>query len=195
MFWPGVGLRYGPLFALFLGPHYTLVINDHQHAREVLLQRGRDFAGRPSMVRVRWWSICLGWLVAALIINSVWLCLCAGDDRPADQRRERHRVLWLLSSLEVAPPPRPQLLHSVRRRKQPAAGHRYWSAINHHTDPFSGWSINRKRDNNPQHSLSSPGGSGSDLSCHYTAHKLLPAAQITELIDSYWSSSFMLYIK
>lgn len=49
-----MGLRYGPLFALFLGPHYTLVINDHQHAREVLLQRGRDFAGRPSMVRVRW---------------------------------------------------------------------------------------------------------------------------------------------
>ncbi|XP_030287064.1 cytochrome P450 17A2 [Sparus aurata] len=45
-----LGHRYGPLFALFLGPHYTLVINDHQHAREVLLQRGRDFAGRPSMV-------------------------------------------------------------------------------------------------------------------------------------------------
>uniref|UniRef100_A0A672F3W0 Steroid 21-hydroxylase n=1 Tax=Salarias fasciatus TaxID=181472 RepID=A0A672F3W0_SALFA len=42
--------RYGPLFALHLGPHYTVVVNDHRHAREVLLQRGRDFAGRPSMV-------------------------------------------------------------------------------------------------------------------------------------------------
>ncbi|XP_038587343.1 steroid 17-alpha-hydroxylase/17,20 lyase [Micropterus salmoides] len=42
--------RYGSLFALHLGPHYTVVVNDHQHAREVLLQRGRDFAGRPSMV-------------------------------------------------------------------------------------------------------------------------------------------------
>ncbi|KAM4714028.1 cytochrome P450 17A2 [Anableps anableps] len=42
--------RYGPLFALYLGPHYTLVVNDHQHAREVLLQRGKDFAGRPDMV-------------------------------------------------------------------------------------------------------------------------------------------------
>ncbi|XP_070711378.1 cytochrome P450 17A2 [Pempheris klunzingeri] len=42
--------RYGPLFALYLGPHYTLVVNDHQHAREVLLQRGGQFAGRPSMV-------------------------------------------------------------------------------------------------------------------------------------------------
>ncbi|XP_044039949.1 steroid 17-alpha-hydroxylase/17,20 lyase isoform X2 [Siniperca chuatsi] len=42
--------RYGSLFALYLGPHYTVVVNDHRHAREVLLQRGRDFAGRPSMV-------------------------------------------------------------------------------------------------------------------------------------------------
>ncbi|XP_042257669.1 steroid 17-alpha-hydroxylase/17,20 lyase isoform X2 [Thunnus maccoyii] len=43
-------VRYGPLFALYLGPHYTVVVNNHQHAREVLLQRGKDFAGRPSMV-------------------------------------------------------------------------------------------------------------------------------------------------
>ncbi|CAJ1048364.1 steroid 17-alpha-hydroxylase/17%2C20 lyase-like [Xyrichtys novacula] len=42
--------RYGSLFALYLGPHFTVVVNNHQHAREVLLQRGRDFAGRPSMV-------------------------------------------------------------------------------------------------------------------------------------------------
>ncbi|XP_028298244.1 cytochrome P450 17A2 [Gouania willdenowi] len=42
--------RYGPLFSLYLGPHFTLVVNDHRQAREVLLQRGRDFAGRPSMV-------------------------------------------------------------------------------------------------------------------------------------------------
>lgn len=28
-----------------------MVVNSHQHAKEVLLQRGRDFAGRPSMVR------------------------------------------------------------------------------------------------------------------------------------------------
>ncbi|XP_078791846.1 cytochrome P450 17A2 isoform X1 [Oryzias latipes] len=42
--------RYGSLFGLFLGPHYTVVVNSHQHAKEVLLQRGRDFAGRPSMV-------------------------------------------------------------------------------------------------------------------------------------------------
>ncbi|KAM9425628.1 cytochrome P450 17A2 [Pholidichthys leucotaenia] len=45
-----LGRRYGPLFAFYLGPHYTVVINSHQHAREVLLQRGKDFAGRPDMV-------------------------------------------------------------------------------------------------------------------------------------------------
>lgn len=43
--------RYGPLFGLYLGPHYTVVVNNHQHAREILLQRGKDFAGRPKMVR------------------------------------------------------------------------------------------------------------------------------------------------
>ncbi|KAM9827304.1 cytochrome P450 17A2 [Neosynchiropus ocellatus] len=42
--------RYGSLFALYLGPHRTIVVNGHQHAREVLLQKGKDFAGRPSMV-------------------------------------------------------------------------------------------------------------------------------------------------
>uniref|UniRef100_A0A3Q3J983 Cytochrome P450, family 17, subfamily A, polypeptide 2 n=1 Tax=Monopterus albus TaxID=43700 RepID=A0A3Q3J983_MONAL len=42
--------RYGSLFALYLGPQYTVVVNDHQHAKEVLLQRGKDFAGRPNMV-------------------------------------------------------------------------------------------------------------------------------------------------
>lgn len=43
--------RYGPLFALYLGPHLTVVVNNYQHAAEVLLLRGKDFAGRPRMVR------------------------------------------------------------------------------------------------------------------------------------------------
>ncbi|KAK6322968.1 hypothetical protein J4Q44_G00053070 [Coregonus suidteri] len=45
-----LGHRYGPLYALYLGPHYTVVVNNYQHAREVLLQRGKEFAGRPKMV-------------------------------------------------------------------------------------------------------------------------------------------------
>lgn len=42
--------RYGPLFCCYLGPHLTVVVNQQQHAREVLLLRGKDFAGRPRMV-------------------------------------------------------------------------------------------------------------------------------------------------
>ncbi|XP_066575883.1 cytochrome P450 17A2 [Amia ocellicauda] len=45
-----LGERYGDLFALYLGPHYTVVINSFKHAREVLLQKGKVFAGRPQMV-------------------------------------------------------------------------------------------------------------------------------------------------
>ncbi|CAL8383880.1 unnamed protein product [Arctogadus glacialis] len=42
--------RYGPLYSFYLGPHYTVVINSLPHVKEVLLQRGKDFAGRPFMV-------------------------------------------------------------------------------------------------------------------------------------------------
>ncbi|KAJ8008588.1 hypothetical protein DPEC_G00106450 [Dallia pectoralis] len=45
-----LGTRYGPLYALYLGPYYTVVVNSYQHAREVLLVRGKEFAGRPKMV-------------------------------------------------------------------------------------------------------------------------------------------------
>nr|Q92113.1 RecName: Full=Steroid 17-alpha-hydroxylase/17,20 lyase; AltName: Full=17-alpha-hydroxyprogesterone aldolase; AltName: Full=CYPXVII; AltName: Full=Cytochrome P450 17A1; AltName: Full=Cytochrome P450-C17; Short=Cytochrome P450c17 [Squalus acanthias]AAB34256.1 cytochrome P450c17 [Squalus acanthias] len=41
---------YGNLFSLMMGPHYAVVINNHQHAKEVLLKKGKIFAGRPSMV-------------------------------------------------------------------------------------------------------------------------------------------------
>uniref|UniRef100_A0A8C6UY86 Cytochrome P450, family 17, subfamily A, polypeptide 2 n=1 Tax=Neogobius melanostomus TaxID=47308 RepID=A0A8C6UY86_9GOBI len=40
----------GPLFSMQLGPHFTLVVNSYDLAKEVLLTRGRDFAGRPKMV-------------------------------------------------------------------------------------------------------------------------------------------------
>ncbi|KAL4618204.1 steroid 17-alpha-hydroxylase/17,20 lyase-like isoform X1 [Arapaima gigas] len=45
-----LGHQYGSLFALHVGPHYTVVVNDFKHAREVLLQRGKEFAGRPKMM-------------------------------------------------------------------------------------------------------------------------------------------------
>uniref|UniRef100_A0A8C6UY58 Cytochrome P450, family 17, subfamily A, polypeptide 2 n=1 Tax=Neogobius melanostomus TaxID=47308 RepID=A0A8C6UY58_9GOBI len=45
-----VRCRLGPLFSMQLGPHFTLVVNSYDLAKEVLLTRGRDFAGRPKMV-------------------------------------------------------------------------------------------------------------------------------------------------
>ncbi|RXN08410.1 steroid 17-alpha-hydroxylase 17,20 lyase-like protein [Labeo rohita] len=42
--------RYGPVFGLYAGPHFTLVVSEISLVREVLLQRGREFAGRPKMV-------------------------------------------------------------------------------------------------------------------------------------------------
>ncbi|XP_051735258.1 steroid 17-alpha-hydroxylase/17,20 lyase isoform X3 [Ctenopharyngodon idella] len=42
--------RYGPLFGMYAGPHFTLVVSEAGLVREVLLQRGREFAGRPKMV-------------------------------------------------------------------------------------------------------------------------------------------------
>ncbi|XP_036407749.1 steroid 17-alpha-hydroxylase/17,20 lyase [Megalops cyprinoides] len=45
-----LGRKYGGLFGLYVGPHYTVVVNNFRHAREVLLQKGKEFAGRPKMV-------------------------------------------------------------------------------------------------------------------------------------------------
>ena len=42
---------YGKLYTLYMGPHLAVVVNDYTHAREVLLGKGREFAGRPYMVR------------------------------------------------------------------------------------------------------------------------------------------------
>ncbi|XP_032889939.1 steroid 17-alpha-hydroxylase/17,20 lyase [Amblyraja radiata] len=41
---------YGSLFSLMMGPRYVVVINNYQYAKEVLLKKGKLFAGRPSLV-------------------------------------------------------------------------------------------------------------------------------------------------
>eukprot|EP00061_Rhincodon_typus_P003787 g20961.t1 len=40
---------YGSMFSFMLGSHYVLVINNYEYAKEVLLKKGRIFAGRPNM--------------------------------------------------------------------------------------------------------------------------------------------------
>ncbi|XP_062436219.1 steroid 17-alpha-hydroxylase/17,20 lyase [Rhea pennata] len=42
--------RYGSLYALWMGSHYVVVVNSYRHAKEVLLKKGKAFAGRPRTV-------------------------------------------------------------------------------------------------------------------------------------------------
>ncbi|XP_055502991.1 LOW QUALITY PROTEIN: steroid 17-alpha-hydroxylase/17,20 lyase-like [Leucoraja erinacea] len=41
---------HGNLFSLMMGPRYVVVINNYQYAKEVLIKKGKIFAGRPSLV-------------------------------------------------------------------------------------------------------------------------------------------------
>ncbi|XP_043839527.1 steroid 17-alpha-hydroxylase/17,20 lyase [Dromiciops gliroides] len=42
--------KYGHIFAFWMGPWYTVVVNHFSFAKEVLLKKGRDFGSRPQMV-------------------------------------------------------------------------------------------------------------------------------------------------
>ncbi|XP_029442696.1 steroid 17-alpha-hydroxylase/17,20 lyase-like, partial [Rhinatrema bivittatum] len=42
--------KYGSLYSLKMGPHYMVIVNNHQHAKEVLLKKGKIFAGRPRTI-------------------------------------------------------------------------------------------------------------------------------------------------
>ncbi|KAI3363088.1 hypothetical protein L3Q82_011530, partial [Scortum barcoo] len=42
--------KYGPTYSLRMGPHCVIIINQHTHAKEVLLKKGKIFAGRPRTV-------------------------------------------------------------------------------------------------------------------------------------------------
>lgn len=42
--------KYGQTFSLMMGSHCVVVVNQHVHAREVLLKKSKMFAGRPRSV-------------------------------------------------------------------------------------------------------------------------------------------------
>ncbi|XP_037353023.1 steroid 17-alpha-hydroxylase/17,20 lyase-like [Talpa occidentalis] len=42
--------KYGPIYSLRMGSKTTVIIGEHQLAREVLIKKGKDFAGRPQVV-------------------------------------------------------------------------------------------------------------------------------------------------
>ena len=44
--------KYGPTYSLMMGPHCAVIVNQHTHAKEVLLKKGKIFAGRPRTVGI-----------------------------------------------------------------------------------------------------------------------------------------------
>ncbi|XP_054652322.1 steroid 17-alpha-hydroxylase/17,20 lyase [Dunckerocampus dactyliophorus] len=42
--------KYGQTYSLMMGSHRVIIVNQHCHAKEVLLKKGRLFAGRPRTV-------------------------------------------------------------------------------------------------------------------------------------------------
>lgn len=42
--------KYGQTYSLMMGSHNVIIINQHAHAKEVLLKKGKTFAGRPRTV-------------------------------------------------------------------------------------------------------------------------------------------------
>ncbi|KAM9848084.1 steroid 17-alpha-hydroxylase/17,20 lyase [Aulostomus maculatus] len=42
--------KYGHTYSLMMGSHKVIVVNQHVHAKEVLLKKGKIFAGRPRTV-------------------------------------------------------------------------------------------------------------------------------------------------
>ncbi|KAA8579026.1 hypothetical protein FQN60_010626 [Etheostoma spectabile] len=42
--------KYGQTYSLMMGSHCVVIINQHAHAKEILLKKGKIFAGRPRTV-------------------------------------------------------------------------------------------------------------------------------------------------
>uniref|UniRef100_A0A668AJ00 Cytochrome P450, family 17, subfamily A, polypeptide 1 n=1 Tax=Myripristis murdjan TaxID=586833 RepID=A0A668AJ00_9TELE len=42
--------KYGQTYSLMMGSHNVIIVNQHSHAKEVLLKKGKIFAGRPRTV-------------------------------------------------------------------------------------------------------------------------------------------------
>uniref|UniRef100_A0AAY4DJ54 Uncharacterized protein n=1 Tax=Denticeps clupeoides TaxID=299321 RepID=A0AAY4DJ54_9TELE len=42
--------KYGDVYSLMMGSHNVIIVNSHHYAKEVLLKKGKTFAGRPRTV-------------------------------------------------------------------------------------------------------------------------------------------------
>lgn len=48
----GLQGKYGHTYSLKMGSHSIIIVNQHRHAKEVLLKKGKTFAGRPRTVGI-----------------------------------------------------------------------------------------------------------------------------------------------
>ncbi|XP_039995838.1 steroid 17-alpha-hydroxylase/17,20 lyase [Xiphias gladius] len=46
----GLQGKYGQTYSLMMGSHSVIIVNQHRHAKEVLMKKGKTFAGRPRSV-------------------------------------------------------------------------------------------------------------------------------------------------
>lgn len=42
--------KYGDIYSLMMGSHKVIIVNSYHHAKEVLIKKGKIFAGRPRTV-------------------------------------------------------------------------------------------------------------------------------------------------
>ncbi|XP_058506727.1 steroid 17-alpha-hydroxylase/17,20 lyase [Solea solea] len=50
VFFKGLQGKYGQIYSLKMGSHRVIIVNHHKHAKEVLMKKGKVFAGRPRTV-------------------------------------------------------------------------------------------------------------------------------------------------
>lgn len=43
--------KYGPVYSMRVGSKTTVIVGQHQLAKEVLVKKGKEFCGRPQLVR------------------------------------------------------------------------------------------------------------------------------------------------
>ncbi|KAM4615377.1 steroid 17-alpha-hydroxylase/17,20 lyase [Polymixia lowei] len=50
LFFQDLQAKYGQTYSFMMGSHTVIIVNHHLHAKEVLLKKGKTFAGRPRTV-------------------------------------------------------------------------------------------------------------------------------------------------
>ena len=99
--------KYGQTYSLMMGSHRVIIVNQHMHAKEVLLKKGKTFAGRPRTVGIClnrsfcFFFVSTGVISVLLILFSIHVLCEKGNHRCSNQRWERHCIWRLQCYLEV----------------------------------------------------------------------------------------------